>query len=437
MITSARIQSSFRSNTIRLSRHLLHLAADRAGTVAVTTALAFTGLAGVGGLSIDVGDWYMTRRAMQTAADAAAIAGARELFAGNDAGVVGAAMTDAGGNGFSNANGATVTATIAGDGQSITVNISKTANLMLSSLFLRNAPTIRVTSQAGLVGGGAPICMLTTNPTGAGVISFSGNNGTIQASRCALVEDSTSTNAIDAGNGNIISEQTCGPGGYTAGPNANLSPLPSTCSAMPDPLADLTPPSNANAPCNHTNSRPNGTVSLSPGVYCGGINVQGNSTVTFQPGIYILRDGGLSAKGGATLNGAGVGFFMTGSGTAVQLSKDDLSLGGNVNVNISAPTSGPLAGIAIYQDHSASTGTITNTIVGDGTVNFTGTLYFGNQNVVFTGNGTADGQAPFTAVIGNTVTYKGNGTLIFNANYTNTDVPPPPGMTLPRVALMQ
>ncbi len=51
---------------------------DQRGAVALIAALAMTILCGVVGLAIDVGLWYRTTRAMQNAADAAAIAAARD-----------------------------------------------------------------------------------------------------------------------------------------------------------------------------------------------------------------------------------------------------------------------------------------------------------------------------------------------------------------------
>src|SRR5579863_5617346 len=58
-----------------LPRRLSH---HRGGSVSLIAALAMTVLCGILGLAIDVGLWYRTTRAMQNAADAAAIAAARD-----------------------------------------------------------------------------------------------------------------------------------------------------------------------------------------------------------------------------------------------------------------------------------------------------------------------------------------------------------------------
>jgi hypothetical protein len=415
------------------SRRLLsRICRERSGAVSFVVGLMSTAIIGVVGLTIDVGDWYMTRSSMQAAADAAAIGGATQLLAnGTNSQVISAAQSDAQLNGYSAANGATVTVTPAA--QTVSTIIQKPANLLFSALFLPKAPTITVSAQAGLLGGGGPACLLATSPSASGAILANGN-GKVSAVGCSIVIDSTSASAFTAnGNDQINAQKICGPGGDNLGPNTSVTPAPSSCLALADPLANLTPPSNINDPCQYTNATYSQNSTLSPGVYCGGITINGHPTITFQPGVYILRNGPLKAGGTATLNGTGVGFYLTGSGTAVQLSKDDLSLSGNITVNFSAPTSGPLAGIAFYQDHSAPTGDITNTINGNTGTTIDGTLYFGNQNVVINGTNNVSDNLPLTAVIGNTVTF--NGTNTFTLGWSDPNMPVPPGLALPRIAL--
>jgi len=53
---------------------------DRVGATAIVAALMVTSFVGVSGLAVDVGDWFATKRAMQTAADAAAMGGALYLY---------------------------------------------------------------------------------------------------------------------------------------------------------------------------------------------------------------------------------------------------------------------------------------------------------------------------------------------------------------------
>ena len=58
---------------------LARFAIDQRGAMAMTLGLLMTGFAGAVALSVDVADWYGSRRVMQSAADAGAMGGAFAL----------------------------------------------------------------------------------------------------------------------------------------------------------------------------------------------------------------------------------------------------------------------------------------------------------------------------------------------------------------------
>ncbi len=60
-------------------RSLLTRSRDESGQVLVFVAVILTVLVGMAALVVDVGSWYQAQRHLQTAADAAALAGAQEL----------------------------------------------------------------------------------------------------------------------------------------------------------------------------------------------------------------------------------------------------------------------------------------------------------------------------------------------------------------------
>ena len=69
--------------SITFSRELLQrLFRDGRGAAAILAALAFTVLIGFTALGVETGLWYATKRQDQSAADAAALAGAYEIAAG-------------------------------------------------------------------------------------------------------------------------------------------------------------------------------------------------------------------------------------------------------------------------------------------------------------------------------------------------------------------
>ncbi|HEX4506079.1 MAG TPA: hypothetical protein VH722_10145 [Alphaproteobacteria bacterium] len=466
---------------------LARFAIDQRGAMAMTLGLLMTGFAGAVAMSVDVADWYGSRRVMQSAADAGAMGGALALKNGaSTTNATNAATTDAQLNATGLGAGATVNASV--NGTKVTVTVSKRATLLLSGLFLSTAPTITATAAADLIpttsgnSNAPPMCLLVTSPSAANVVQLSGSSS-IQASGCNVVVNSTSTSAINiSGNTQIYSKALCGPGGHVISGSSTLNAAETNCPAVSDPYANMAVPSAASATnaCNYTNFTTSGqnyfsykdaggtsrsdttgsnsisgvsqyfwydtagnsssVLNMSPGIYCGGINLGAFTNVRFQPGIYVLRNGGLMTSGNTTAVGSGVAFYLTGTGTAVQLQNDYVDLSAQTTLTITAPTTGPMAGIAIYQDGSAATNTLTNTLSGNSTINFTGLLYFGHQNVTVSGS-SENQSAGFTCMIAYTVNYSGYSTLYLNSNYASTTVPVPDKLksttTVTSVALTQ
>jgi Flp pilus assembly protein TadG len=451
-----RPRQSWRGQDFRRRARALSIrfAGDRSGAMAITIALLMTSFAGIVGLSIDVAEWYGARRAMQSAVDAAAIGGMVAMKNGDtSAQVTEAATTDANLNGIGLAStGTTLTVTVDMTSETVTATMTKTADLLLSGLFLGSSPTISVTAQAGIVTTGSPPCLLVTAPSGTSV-TLTGSSS-IQASGCAVKVNSTSSTAINLqGATKIVAKSVCGPGGDTIQSGSSVSPTETSCAAESDPLADLTPPSNVNNSCDYNNVSISNSNALSytksatagslvqngsgqwvllPGVYCGGINLSGSggqSNVLFNPGIYIVRNGLLQTGNSATATGTGVGFWLTGSGSGV-------SFAGTTSFSITAPTSGAMEGVAIYQDQSETTGTVTEQLSGYSTLTFTGLLYFGNQNVSVSGS-SENQSAAYTSMVAYTLTYTGYSTLYLNSNYTGTTVPLPPTYSTSSIGLLQ
>jgi hypothetical protein len=139
------------------------------------------------------------------------------------------------------------------------------------------------------------------------------------------------------------------------------------------------------------------SAALSPGIYAS-ISIQGGSTVTFAPGIYVLAGGGLNVGNGATVSGSGVMFYNT-SATYNPVTGADgagantgqLNLNGGVSFNISGITSGPFAGILVFQDRANFTTLTLNN--GSSSPSTTSAYYAPAANLSITGGATYD--APF------------------------------------------
>ncbi len=115
---------------------------------------------------------------------------------------------------------------------------------------------------------------------------------------------------------------------------------------MPDPLARLPEPDLS--ACNFTARVTIGnTRTLNPGRYCRGIRLDSGANVTFNPGTYIIEGGSLDFGAGTTITGNGVTFILRDRNALLQVSQ-------NSRLRLTAPTSGPYAGVAIYASRNVS-----------------------------------------------------------------------------------
>ncbi len=145
----------------------------------------------------------------------------------------------------------------------------------------------------------------------------------------------------------FLASGLCVTGGAYLSGWASISPDPTLgCPPQPDPLADLEPP--AVGGCDHHDSIFDAHHgNLQPGVYCGGLSVKGDSNLTLASGVYVIKDGPLSILDTSKVRGDGVTFFLTGDDALIRF--DD-----NSSLTLTAPTSGNMTGILVFQDRNYS-----------------------------------------------------------------------------------
>ena len=381
---------------------------NEAGQALVFAAVGLVVLMGFAGLGIDMGMLRYQKRLQQTASDAGAIAGASNLGRG---GVTAGAQNAAGGDGFTDGvNNVTVTVNNppasgphSGNAKYVEVLVTAVQPTYFMKVLGINSQTITTRAVATNLSGGGPAngCLYTLGPPSSAIEGVNLNgNATLNAPTCGINDDgnyNTKGNAltVNAGSFGVSgSQNVTGPGG-----SVNCA-VPGPCPAygMPaaaDPLVNqatpITPPSqpanSSSCPtigaCNVTTS---GTMTLQPGTYSS-ITIGKNSTVTISPGIYYINgSGGVSFNGSATVTGSGVMFYFTGTASI------NATGGGNQvsNIQLSAPTSGPYAGILMYQDPAdTNVGGNPNsgpTLGGDNNSFFNGILYFPKDQLTFFGN---------------------------------------------------
>jgi hypothetical protein len=204
-------------------------------------------------------------------------------------------------------------------------------------------------------------------------------------------------------------------GGYSVSGNASFSPTPITGVApLADPLASLNPPDGTGLTSQGAFScSGNSIATIGPGIYSS-ISASSNCSVTMQPGTYVIKGGGISISGNASLSGQGIFVYNAGSSfPSAGGSFGSISLSGNGSFNLTPQTTGPYAGLIIFQSRDNSR---TLSISGNGAVSgIQGTVYGPLAPVSVTGNGTLPAQ-----FIVDSVNMSGNGSL--TVQYTSSQV---------------
>jgi hypothetical protein len=387
------------------------------GFVLVTMIVSLTVLLAFLGLAIDVGYQQYMKVRMQTAADAAALGGARELAASGSSNVVTAAQGDAATNGFANGQ-KSITVTVhnppslgysTSDSSAVEVLIAQPVPTFFMQVLGFSAGTVRARAVARMGGGGAGACFYTLDPNMSN--AFSVSNGVNVSSSCGIMVNSNSNTALTATGGAHLSAPTISVvGKFTISNGATISPSPTTgASAVTNPFATLPTPSVGG--CTYTNYSVGGgaTVTLNPGTYCNGLTISNGATATLNPGTYIMKGGGLTLAGGARVTGTGVMFYNTyGGGYSYQ----PINLNNGTYETLTAPTTGTYAGILFFQDPSVGSGSGSNFAGGTNAI-LTGTLYFPTTSISFS-NGAS---AAYTIIVADSVSFTGGVTI--NNNYTS------------------
>src|SRR5262249_4809123 len=131
------------------------------------------------------------------------------------------------------------------------------------------------------------------------------------------------------------------------------------------------------------------TVTIPPGIYCGGITISGSvQNIVFSPGQFVLVGGGLQVNGAANVSGTEVTFFNTYPGTQTNR-YNGIGITGTGTISLSAPTTGTFKGLLFYQDPrvpwSASNG---SSIAGSNSV-YDGIVYFPTTDLQYSGSSTS------------------------------------------------
>ena len=340
---------------------------------------AFIAAAGVG---IDYGIWQREANRLQLAADAAAM-GAGRLLAAQTASATqfqAAAMAEANavsGRSWVGTLDQTPIITVAPNWSTVSVTLTSQADSYFTQLVGVSAPTLRASATAGLAVQNTA-CVLALSTTASPAIAVN-NMGSITATGCGIFSDSSSSQAIYLNSGSLVAG-SIGAVGIVAKSNSGsntMTPAPTDdAPAEANPLANISAPS-AGA-CSYNNASFTAwqatpyAFTQSANVFCGNTTIGGNSTTdTFAPGIYYVVNGSLTFNNAVITQASGVSFVLTGTSPGA-FNWTNYS---SSPTTITAPTTGPAAGIAIWQACPSSGSAPASTMNGGSTLALGGAFY--------------------------------------------------------------
>jgi Flp pilus assembly protein TadG len=401
-----------------LGRGALRFWRDRSGNYAIVTALLSPVLVGSAGLATEGGLWIYVHQTLQGSADSAALSAAT-LYSLNPSKSLGdQAKSVVATYGYVDGNAGTTvtvnrppaTGNYAGNAQAIEVIVTTPQARLLSAIFSSTQVTLKGRAVA-LPGNNGKGCVLSLNPTASGGVTSKGSSG-ITLDQCSVYDDSSDSSALVNGGSATISALSVnvvghisGGSGITAsqGVNTGVSPVA-------DPYASVVMPTPGACTANNTTVK--NTTTLDPGVYCNGLQLNAGATVTLNPGVYFIDRGSLQMAGGSTLSGTGVTIIFT-SSTGSNYA--DATINGGATLAITAPTTGPLAGIAIFGDRNMPTDTTFKFNGGSGQV-LGGAVYVPHGTLQYAGGDNTNTNC--TQIIADTVTFVGNSKLAINCSGT-------------------
>ena len=403
---------------------LRRLAADRRGVTALVFAVSAVAVLGLVGLGAEAGTWYLEKRHGQNAADAAAIAGALALAAGQDPGVSGIAAAAANGESnvlitlgvFSAPATFTRDATPANAVQAV---VTTSATPLFSAVFLgqqqvRQGITISETAVAMVTD--TPACILAgSSPAGAGVGTLELDADVQGDGNCVFASNGTSYDAIKGSSASTVSagQSLVSSGGCYGCTASALTYQPQTADPFAQAIAGFALPTS-------TQCSNNSPPLPSPAINCGlSLSGSGNST-NLSSGTYIFYGPtGISVTNYAAMNCSACTIITTGisvtnhavmtcspctlivaeiqgtiSGIDIENSTIDLT---------SQTTSDVFNGVLFYIDQpAASSSTVT---ISDNTGPLGGVMYFPTSTVTFGGNGSSQ---PCSVIIAANLIFTGD-----------------------------
>lgn len=415
---------------------------DRRGVAVLLVALALPALIGAMGVAAETSYWYMHQRAMQNAADAAAIAAATAGTVNGSSAYQPEADAVAARFGFTNGSG-NITVTAANPSSATncsngcyTVTVQDKVPLFLSKVVhyggTNNSGLTTLSASSVATVWGGSYCITALN--GSVTQDFDTNG----APKTNLTGCDIMANAGANCNGHNLGA----PVGDAHGTNNGCGIVQeSGVPTLADPFAGLA----SNIPSNTCSSYPgqswSGTQSANNYTICGNLTLTGDVTFNATGNtVLVIENGQLDLAGYTMQTATGTGLTIVFTAPATDYSNSAYQhipycTSGNKGgtLDIAAPTSGPWSGMAIYQDPNLidSGGNLDISCAGNSpTWDISGMVYLPHSNVTLSGAvGKSDTGASCFGMMVGTLTINGTGNIF--ANPGDTAQCQAAGLTLP------
>lgn len=388
---------------------------DRAN-VAVTVALSMPIVVGAVAMGAEVGYWRLEEQRLQKAADASALSALADLpnltAAENTVLSSLSHMQEGGTTTLKSLNSPPTSGKYAGNDKAVEVVLEKNIEPLFARLFLDDeAITIAARSVATTIlsgGGDGVACILALDPTMSHAININGSTD-IDVPACVIASNSSASDSFRLnGSADLTAYTLTAVGDFSMNGSYSLDltlPQQAFAAAVPDPYASRTAPAGSGGPKLKHNGSDDAT--FSPGNYSD-LDINGSGTVTLEPGVYVVDGGNISFNGSGSVIGSGVTIYMK-NGSRI-------TINGSQDISLSAPTSGPTAGILFWSDKDTG---------GDGTFNgsadagVVGAFYFPGASITI--NGSHDAET-CSQLIANDIKINGSSDLTMGIDCDGTGV---------------
>lgn len=397
------------------------------GSIATSVAVMAIPLLIGCGAAVDYASLYKVRTNLQEAADAAALASAKELglVSTKDETVVEVAKNYVSASLFSSIgekgglHNSDIKTSISPNRKEVTVDISYTWRPLIIHYIDSNALPIKVKSTASLAGE-QNVCVIALEPTQSNALDMT-SKASMTAKDCVIYSNSTNPSGIaSVKQASIMGTEIISAGGY-GGPDSSFTPIPLTDAPMiGDPLKDREQVS-VGTDCDNRDTSILTNATLTPGVYCGGLRIGGSAIVRLEPGEYIIKDGKLDVAGNSSLIGSDVSFFMTGADAV-------FDFGVSTQINLSAREAGKMSGILFFEDRNSPSGRVFR-IRSKDAEQFEGAIYLSKGTLEIDKASRVGQRSAWTAIIANRISVGNGPDIVINSDYANSPIPVPEGIS--------